>query len=128
MQILNFESFATGCMEAVHDVRSQKSGMEVGAKIMSSLIMEQNIRREQDLRNDYQNVFDMSRTEADFIPEEQEQILNNMMTEQTLNNMMTQHIEPADAEPELNYMPVREPAEWIRIQQLDNEFHNLILK
>lgn len=127
MQILNFESFATGCMEAVHDVRSQKSGMEVGAKIMSSLIMEQNIRREQDLRNDYQNVFDMSRTEADFIPEEQEQILNNMMTEQTLNNMMTQHIEPADAEPELNYMPVREPAEWIRIQQLDNEFHNLIL-
>ena len=118
MQILNFESFATGCMEAVHDVNNKKSGMEVGAKIMSSLIMEQNIRREQDLRNDYQNVFDMSRTEADFIPEEQEQILNNMMGE---------HTEPADAEPELNYMPVREPAEWIRIQQLDNEFHNLIL-
>lgn len=123
MQILNFESFATGCMEAVHDVNNKKSGAEAGAKIMSSLIVEQNIRREQDLKNDYQNVFDMSMTESEFTLDEQVQ----EQEEKILDNMMGEHTEPENVEPGQNYMPVREPAEWIRIQQLDNEFHNLIL-
>lgn len=128
IQILNFESFATGCMEAVHDVQSQKPALEVGARIMSSLIMEQNIRREQDLRNDYQNIYEMGKMETDFIPiDEIEQNIANMDSE--YYNEPLPPIPPEQENiPEINVPEMnREPAEWIRIQQLDNIFRNLIL-
>lgn len=121
LHILNFESFATGCMEAVHDVCSQKPAQEAGAKIMSSLILEQNIRREQDLRNGYQSVFDMGEIQADFMAEEaKDQILDNLLETYEKTHTAEQAVQ------EQKPAETREPAEWIRISHLSEAFSKLI--